>query len=81
MSLKKKMRDEQDKKVLYEHFGKKPKHRCSVCHRFSLFNYNDPKLKEFNGCVMCYLIDQTKKEKEKDGEGKDIKSEDSGIQQ
>ena len=59
----KKIRDENDKKVLKEMFGKKPKHRCSVCHRFTLFNHNDSKLKEHNGCVMCYLIDQTRKER------------------
>ena len=59
----KKIRDENDKKVLKEMFGKKPKHRCSVCHRFTLFNHNDPKLKEHNGCVMCHLIDQTRKER------------------
>ena len=54
MSLKKKIRDNNDKE---------PKHRCSKCHRFSLFNYNDPKLKPFNGCVMCYLIAETRKER------------------
>lgn len=59
----KKIRDENDKKVLKEMFGKKPKHRCLVCHRFTLFNHNDPKLKEHNGCVMSYLIDQTRKER------------------
>lgn len=62
-NLNKKIRDENDKKVLKAHFGKTPKHRCSVCHRFTLFNYSDPKLKEFNGCIMCYLIAETRKEK------------------
>ena len=67
MSLSKKMRDENDKRVLEQQFGKRPKHRCKNCHRFSLFNYNDPKLKEFNGCVMCYLIAETKKELKENG--------------
>lgn len=62
-SVHKKMRDENDKKVLKEKFGKKPKHRCPICHRFSLFNHTDPKLEEYNGCVMCYLMEQTRKEK------------------
>ena len=70
MSLQKKMRDEKDKKVLYEHFGVKPKHRCPTCHRFTLFNHSDTKLKEYNGCVMCFLIAETKKEKMEDGERK-----------
>lgn len=63
-SLAKKIRDNNDKKVLKQTFGKEPKHRCPVCHRFTLFNHNDPKLKEHNGCVMCYLIEETRKEKE-----------------
>lgn len=73
----KKIRDENDKKVLKEMFGKKPKHRCSVCHRFALFNHNDPKLKEHNGCVMCYLIDQTRKERA-DEERRNTKSANQG---
>lgn len=62
-NLQKKVRDNNDKKTLKQMFGKEPKHRCPVCHRFTLFNYNDPKLKKHNGCVMCYLIDQTRKER------------------
>lgn len=81
MSLKKKIRDNNDKKVLKQMFGKEPKHRCSKCHRFSLFNYNDPKLKPFNGCVMCYLIEETRKERENNEgteQGIDIKQTNPG---
>jgi hypothetical protein len=76
-SLHKKFRDANDKRVLKQMFGTEPKHRCKVCHRFSLFNHNDPKLKEHNGCVMCYLIEQTRKERA-DEEERNNKSEDSG---
>lgn len=78
MSLKKKLRDNNDKKVLKEMFGKEPKHRCSVCHRFTLFNHNDPKLKEHNGCVMCYLIDQTRKERAEDEARRSTEQGDTG---
>ena len=71
-NLVKKVRDENDKRVLKQMFGKAPKHRCPYCHRFSLFNRNDPKLKEHNGCVMCHLIAETRKERAKD-EGRDTK--------
>ena len=77
-SLKKKLRDENDKKVLKEMFGKAPKHRCPVCHRFTFFSSKDPRLKEHNGCVMCYLIDQTRKEREANEQIGDIKPEDNG---
>lgn len=76
-NVQKKMRDENDKKVLKEKFGKKPKHRCPICHRFSLFNRTDPKLKEYNGCIMCYLIEQTRKEKA-DEERTNTESADQG---
>lgn len=76
-NVQKKMRDENDKKVLKEKFGKKPKHRCPICHRFSLFNHTDPKLKEYNGCIMCYLIEQTRKEKA-DEKRTNIESADQG---
>ena len=62
-NLDKKVRDNNDKKVLKEMFGKNPKHRCPVCHRFSLFNHNDEKLKKHNGCLMCHLISETRKER------------------
>lgn len=58
-NLKKKLRDENDKKVLKEMFGKTPKHRCPECHRFSLWS-QDPKHK---GCVMCELIRMTREER------------------
>lgn len=69
-NLEKRVRDNNDKKVLKQMFGKNPKHRCPVCHRFSLFNHNDPKLKEHNGCVMCHLIAETRKERA-DEKGRD----------
>ena len=67
-SLHKKFRDNNDKRVLKEKFGKEPKHRCPVCHRFTLFNHKDTKLNPYNGCVMCYLIAETRKERTKNEE-------------
>ena len=64
-NLAKKMRDEKDKKVLSQAFGRKPKHRCSECHRFSLWlpNKKTGKIE----CVMCEMIRMTKEEKVDEG--------------
>lgn len=62
-SLQKKFRDNNDKRVLKEKFGKEPKHRCPVCHRFTLFDHKDTRLNPYKGCVMCYLIAETRKER------------------
>ena len=61
----KKIRDNQDKEVLFNTFNKKPKHRCPKCHRFSLFIYNNKANK--TECVMCELIKRTKEEEENEG--------------
>lgn len=61
-NLAKKLRDEEDKKKLKQLTGKMPKHRCPVCHRFSLWINND---KGKNQCLMCKLIKEDK-EKEND---------------
>lgn len=58
----KKLRDEEDKKKIKQLTGKTPKHRCPVCHRFTLWINND---KEKNQCLMCKLIKEDK-EKEND---------------
>ena len=64
-NLAKKMRDENDKKVLQQTFGRKPKHRCPECHRFSLWlpNKKTSKIE----CVMCEMIRMTKEEKVDEG--------------
>ena len=64
-NLTKKMRDEKDKKVLSQAFGRKPKCRCPECHRFSLWlpNKKTGKIE----CVMCEMIRMTKEEKVDEG--------------
>lgn len=76
-SLNKKIRDNNDKRTFKEMFGKEPKHRCPVCHRFSLFDHKDTRLNAFKGCIMCYLIDQTRKERANE-EGRDNRPSDTG---
>ena len=56
----KKLRDEEDKKKLKQLTGKTPKHRCPVCHRFSLWT-NDGKIKK---CLMCEMQKQERKKNE-----------------
>lgn len=52
-NLSKKIRDEQDKKLILKMTGKTPKHRCPVCHRFTLWiNKENSK----NQCLMCEII-------------------------
>ena len=74
-NLRKKIRDENDKKVWREMFGKEPKHRCPVCHRFSLW------VPKKNGkgteCVMCELIHRTREERANEQDGNN-KPNDSG---
>ena len=36
-NLAKKLRDEEDKKQIKKLTGKTPKHRCPICHRFTLW--------------------------------------------
>lgn len=64
-NLAKKMMDKNDKKVLQQTFGRKPKHRCPECHRFSLWlpNKKTGKIE----CVMCEMIRITKEEKVDEG--------------
>ena len=56
-NLAKKLRDEEDKKQIKKLTGKIPKHRCPICHRFTLW-VNEGKTRK---CLMCELI---KKERE-----------------
>ena len=74
MSLKKKLRDEHDKRTLKETFGREPKHRCPKCHRFSLWLPSKQTGK--SECVMCELIRRTREERAneqvRDTESKDI---------
>lgn len=59
-SFEKKIRDEEDKRKIKQITGKTPKHRCPVCHRYSIWITN----KEVkNQCLMCKII-----AKEKGGE-------------
>lgn len=73
-NLAKKIRDENDKKILQERFGIKPKHRCPKCHRFSLWLPKQPRRDKQGNvigkvnplekeCVMCRLIEMTKEER------------------
>ena len=56
-NLAKKLRDEEDKKQIKKLTGKTPKHRCPICHRFTLWG-NNGKTKK---CLMCEIM---KKERE-----------------
>lgn len=60
-NLKKKLRDNNDKRVLKDMFGKEPKRRCPECHRFSLWVPN--KVDGKPECVMCELIRRTREER------------------
>ena len=53
----KKLRDEEDKRKIKQMTGKIPKHRCPVCHRFTLWINND---KVKHQCLMCKLIEEEK---------------------
>ena len=48
----KKVRDNQDKEILRQKFGKNPKHRCPDCHRFT-FWISDEKTKR--QCIWCKI--------------------------
>lgn len=74
-NLHKKIRDENDKKVLKQMFGRTPKHRCPICHRFSLWVPSKETGKP--ECVMCELIRRTREERANEQIGNN-KSEDSG---
>ena len=53
----KQIRDTKDKELIKRITGKMPKHRCSVCHRFTLWvNTENTK----NQCLMCKLIEEGK---------------------
>lgn len=58
-NLSRKIRDEEDKKRIKRITGKTPKHRCPICHRFTLWiNTENTK----HQCLMCEVI---RKEREK----------------
>lgn len=61
-NLVKKIRDNQDKEKIRKLTGKTPKHRCPVCHRFTLW-INDDKGKY--RCLMCEIIEKESKENER----------------
>lgn len=58
-NIYKKIRDMEDKEKIKKMTGKTPKHRCPICHRFTLW-VNDETNK--SQCLMCEMI---RKEKEK----------------
>lgn len=81
--MNKKIRDNNDKRILEQTFGKKPKHRCPVCHRFSLWVPKKalPGMKVRPGeteCVMCEMIRMTKEEEAKNEQGNNPQSENQG---
>lgn len=53
----KKLRDKEDKKKIKKLTGKTPKHRCPVCHRFTLWINNENTKHQ---CLMCKLIEEEK---------------------
>ena len=55
-SFNKRIRDNKDKSILRQKFGKNPKHRCPDCHRFT-FWVSDENTK--SQCIWC----KTKAEK------------------
>lgn len=60
-NLSKKLRDEEDKKRLKRLTGKTPKHRCPVCHRFSLWSDNG----KVKICLMCEILKKEREEHER----------------
>lgn len=60
-NISKKIRDEEDKKRLKKLTGKTPKHRCPVCHRFSLWSDNG----KVRICLMCEILKKEKEEYER----------------
>jgi len=61
-NFSKKIRDEEDKKRIKKITGKTPKHRCPICHRFTLWASDG----KYRKCLMCEII---KKEKEAQSNG------------
>lgn len=59
-NISKKIRDEEDKKRLKKLTGKTPKHRCPVCHRFSLWSDNG----KVRICLMCEILKKEREEYE-----------------
>ena len=57
-NISKKIRDEEDKKRLKKLTGKTPKHRCPVCHRFSLWSDNG----KVRICLMCEILNKEREE-------------------
>lgn len=60
-NLSKKLRDEEDKRRLKKLTGKTPKHRCPVCHRFSLWSDNG----KVKICLMCEILKKEREEYER----------------
>ena len=59
-SLSRKIRDNEDKSILRQKFGKNPKHRCPDCHRFT-FWISDGNIKR--QCIWCKLKNEKMEEK------------------
>ena len=59
-SLSRKIRDNEDKSILRQKFGKNPKHRCPDCHRFT-FWISDRNTKR--QCIWCKLKNEKMEEK------------------
>lgn len=60
-NISKKIRDEEDKKRLKKLTGTTPKHRCPVCHRFSLWSDNG----KVRICLMCEILKKEREEYER----------------
>lgn len=57
-NLAKKLRDKEDKEKIKQLTGITPKHRCPVCHRFSVYKTNGIQ----KICLMCEIIKQEREE-------------------
>lgn len=58
-NFSKKLKDNQDKAILKEKFGKNPKHRCSDCHRFTFWVSDETTKKQ---CIWCKIENEKKGE-------------------
>ena len=54
-NFSKKLRDNQDKAILRQKFGKNPKHRCPDCHRFTFWVSDENTKKQ---CIWCKIANK-----------------------
>lgn len=59
-NFSKKIRDNQDKKILRQKFGKNPKHRCPDCHRFAFWVSDENTKRQ---CIWCKIKNEKSEER------------------